>query len=108
MDDHDSREISRLLGKLEADAETRQHQTETLFAEIKELRSCMNGLASDVRSYHGTVLALEKTVAEQEVAISDYRKLRAQGRGLLIGVALAASSMSAGAATMLSKWFGNG
>lgn len=108
MEGDTSADVQRLLGKLAADAETRQHQTETLFAEIKELRSCMNGLASDVRSYHDDMLALEKKVVAQEEVISDYKKLRAQGRGLLIGVALAGGGLSAGAATLLNKWFGGG
>lgn len=85
--------LNRVVGRLEADSETRQRQSETLFKEVKELREDVGGIKSDVRNFAEDLMSVERKVAGHGVTLEEYKKFRNMGAGVAFAAAFAMSAV---------------
>jgi glucosamine 6-phosphate synthetase-like amidotransferase/phosphosugar isomerase protein len=108
MADNNGAALNRAIGSLEADAKTRQRQTETIFKDMKEITKGIADLRSDVRQVLEDQEATDKKVASHAVTIEEYKKFRNMGRGISVAIAVAFSGIGATLVALVLKLTGNG
>jgi hypothetical protein len=81
-------DLSRVLGRLEADASAAKNQRELIFTQLDQIKARL-----------GCLPQLAKTVESHSAAIDDYKRLKQRG----IGIALALTTIG-GAIGSIGAW----
>jgi hypothetical protein len=81
-------DLSRVLGRLEADASAAKNQRELIFTQLDQIKTRLSCLPQ-----------LAKTVESHSAAIDDYKRLKQRG----IGIALALTTIG-GAIGSIGAW----
>jgi hypothetical protein len=84
----DINDLSRILGRLEADASAAKNQRTEIFKQLEEVKSKLSCLPQ-----------LAKTVESHSIVIDDYKRLKQRG----IGIALALTTIG-GAIGSAGMW----
>jgi hypothetical protein len=84
----DINDLSRILGRLEADASAAKNQRELIFTQLDQIKTRLSCLPQ-----------LAKTVESHSAAIDDYKRLKQRG----IGIALALTTIG-GAIGSIGAW----
>lgn len=89
-------EIFAALGRLEEQGDESQRQRRRLFKKVDDMQDGLAGLGASVGGMEPRIAALEHAQDNEiKPAMEDYKRTKAKGAGLLLGVGLGGGALGA-------------